>query len=483
MSDGSAEFDVLIVGAGLSGIGAAARLTMDHPDLTFALLDMREVTGGTWDLFRYPGIRSDSDMLTLGYRFRPWLGEASLARGGDILDYVRATAEEYDVDRHIRFGHRVTGAGWDSGTKTWTVECSTQSGPVTLTASFLWSCTGYYDYAGGHRPDFPNEERFVGPIVHPQEWPEDLDYSGKRIAVIGSGATAITLVPALAETARHVTMVQRSPTYVVTQPEVDRFGAAARRFLPGRAAHVVSRAKNIATGAAGYGLSRRYPDRVRRLLESRMGKQLPPTIDVATHFSPRYNPWDQRICLVPDGDLFAAFRAGSASVVTGEIATFSPTGLTMANGEEIAADIIVTATGLRLLPFGGIALSVDDVPVDVARTFAYRAMMLSGVPNFVFTIGYTNASWTLKADLVADFACRLLTRMRERGYRSVVPVREDSMTEEPLLHFSSGYVVRSIDDLPKQGPREPWRLGRSYLHDAWRIRRAQIEDGVLQFRS
>ena len=474
---------MLIVGAGLSGIGAAARLTTEHPDLTFALLEMRDVSGGTWDLFRYPGIRSDSDMLTLGYRFRPWLGEASLARGADILDYVRETAREYDVERHIRFGHRVTRASWESPTRMWSVECQTESGSVTLTASFLWSCAGYFDYAGGYRPSFPNEERFEGPIIHPQNWPEDLDYRGKRIVVIGSGATAVTLVPALAETAKHVTMVQRSPTYVVSQPEVDRFGATARRLLPGRAAHTISRAKNIATGAAGYGLSRRYPDRVRRVLESRMREQLPPSIDVATHFSPRYNPWDQRICLVPDGDLFASLRSGAASIVTGEIATFSPTGLTMASGEEIEADIIVTATGLRLLPFGGMALEVDGTPVDLARTMAYRAMMLSDVPNLVFTIGYTNAAWTLKADLVADFACRLLGRMRARGYRTVVPVREVGMAEEPLLHFSSGYVVRSIDELPKQGIREPWRLGKSYLHDAWRIRRAQIEDGVLQFRS
>ncbi len=473
---------MLIVGAGLSGIGAAARLTTEHPDLTFALLDMREVSGGTWDLFRYPGIRSDSDMLTLGYRFRPWLGEASLARGPDILDYVRATAREYDVDRHIRFGHRVTGASWDSEAKSWSVDCLTEAGSVRLTCSFLWSCTGYYDYEGGHRPDFPNEERFTGPIVHPQSWPEDLDFRGKRIAVIGSGATAITLVPALAESAEHVTMVQRSPTYVVSQPEVDRFGATARRFLPARAAHTISRAKNIATGAAGYGLSRRYPDRVRRLLESRMSKQLPPTIDATRHFSPRYNPWDQRICLVPDGDLFAVLRSGAASVVTGEIASIEATGLTMTSGEEIIADIIVTATGLRLLPFGGIALEVDGVAVDPGRTMAYRAMMLSGVPNLVFTIGYTNASWTLKADLVAEFACRLIGHLRSRGYRSVMPVREVGMVEQPLLHFSSGYVVRSIDQLPKQGTREPWRLGRSYLHDAWRIRRAPIEDGVLQFR-
>jgi len=476
------DFEVVIVGAGLSGVGAAARLRTEHPERRFALLEARSVSGGTWDLFRYPGIRSDSDMLTLGYRFRPWRGGSALAEGSAILDYVRETAREYDVERHIRFGHRVLRAEWDSAATRWTLTCDTEAGPTTVTCAFLWSCTGYFDYAGGHRPEFPNEAAFLGPVVHPQDWPADLDHSGRRVAVIGSGATAITLVPALARTARHVTMVQRSPTYIVSRPDEDGFAVTLGRVLPSRAAYRLARAKNVVMGAAGFALSRRYPRLVRSVLEKRVRAQLPPGLDAQTHFSPRYDPWDQRICLVPDGDLFAALREGSASVVTGDIAEFTAEGIRMRSGEVVPADIIITATGLRLLPFGGIELVVDGDPVDVPRSMAYRAMMLAGVPNLAFTIGYTNASWTLKADLVADFVCRLLGLMDRRGYRSVVPVRDPGVAEEPLLHFTSGYVVRSLDLLPRQGSREPWRLRKSYLQDAWMIRRADLEDGVLRFR-
>ena len=482
MSESRLDFDVVIVGAGLSGIGAAARLQTEHPQRSLALLEARAVTGGTWDLFRYPGIRSDSDMLTLGYRFRPWRAGAALADGAAILDYVRQTAREFDVERHVRFGHRVRRAEWTSDSARWMLTCDTESGPITLTCAFLWSCTGYFDYAGGHRPGFANEADFHGTVVHPQDWPADLDYAGQRVAVIGSGATAITLVPALARTARHVTMVQRSPTYIVSRPEEDRFATVLGRVLPDSLAYRLARTKNVVLGAAGFALSRRYPRLVRSFLEKRVRAQLPPDLDARTHFSPRYDPWDQRICVVPDGDLFSALRDGSASVVTGEIAEFTVEGIRMRSGEVVPADIIVTATGLRLLPFGGIELVVDGEPVDVPGSMAYRAMMLSEVPNLAFTIGYTNASWTLKADLVADFVCRLLGLLDRRGYRSVVPVRDPGVSEEPLLHFTSGYVVRSLDLLPRQGSREPWRLRKSYLRDAWAIRRADLEDGVLRFR-
>ncbi len=480
--DVAPEWDVVIVGAGLSGIGAAARLSVTHPELRWVVLEARAVSGGTWDAFRYPGIRSDSDMLTLGYRFRPWRGGAALADGPAILDYIRDTAREYDVDRHIRYGHRLLSADWDSSQSCWTLQVDTSAGASTMQTRFLWSCTGYFDYAGGHRPDFPGEQDFGGRIVHPQDWPDDLELVGRTVAVVGSGATAVTLVPALAREAAHVTMVQRSPTFIVSRPAHDGFASLLTRWLPERIAYRGARAKNITAGAAGFLLSRRYPRLVRRLLEGRVRAQLPPDVDVGRHFSPRYDPWDQRICLVPDGDLFEALRSGSASVVTGEISRFTAEGIEMASGEVVVADTIVTATGLRLLPFGGVCLSVDGRPVEVPNTMAYRAMMLGGIPNLVFTIGYTNASWTLKADLVADFVCRLLGVMTARGYRSVVPRLDPTVDPEPLLHFTSGYVVRALDRLPKQGSREPWRLGKSYLHDVWTMRRARIEDGVLQFR-
>jgi monooxygenase len=474
--------DVIIVGAGLSGIGAAARLATEHPQRSFAMLEMREASGGTWDLFRYPGIRSDSDMLTMGYGFRPWEGDQTLTDGGQILDYLRQTAREYDVERRIRFGHRVVRASWDSPDALWTVECDTPDGPVTLHCSLLWSCTGYYDYAGGYRPAFAGEEEFRGRIVHPQDWPADLVYDGLRVAVIGSGATAVTLIPAMAEWAEHVTMIQRSPSYVASRPRRDLFLVAARKFLPSATAYRIARGRNIATAATTYWLSRKLPRLASWVLRAGAARRLPRGYDVDKHFRPRYAPWDQRVCLVPEGDLFAVIRAGSASVVTGEIARFTPTGVQMSTGEEVAADLIVTATGLRVLPFGAIELRVDGQRIEIPDTMAYRAMMLADIPNFAFTIGYTNATWTLKADLVADYVCRLLSRLDAGGYRSVVPVRDPAIPEAPLLTFTSGYVVRALGLLPKQGAREPWRLRQSYLHDARKLRRARIEDGVLRFK-
>lgn len=475
--------DVLIVGAGLSGIGAAAHLAKDLPEVSYAVLERREASGGTWDLFRYPGVRSDSDMFTLGYRFRPWRGDKALADGASILDYVRATATDYGVDEHIRYDHHVTGAAWDSTTARWTVTVRVDGEERSLTADFLWSCSGYYDYDRGHRPHFEGEERFGGTLVHPQHWPADLDTRGRRVVVIGSGATAVTLVPALAkEGAAHVTMLQRSPTYVLPLPARDRFAGAARKVLGERRSYPVVRAKNVAASTALYQLSRRRPAAVRGLVRKANVALLPVGYDVDTHFRPTYDPWDQRLCLVPDGDLFRAISDGAASVVTDTIRTFTETGVELASGEHLDADVVVTATGLELLLFGGATLSVDGEVVDPHDRMAYRAMMLSGVPNFAFTIGYTNASWTLKADLVAEYVVRVLRRMRTEGRRTVVPTPDASVEGAPLMDFDAGYVRRAAHLLPQQGTVAPWRLKQNYLYDAIALRRSRLDDGVLTFR-
>ena len=473
--------DVLIIGAGLSGIGAAAHLTRTLPRTSYAVLEARAVSGGTWDLFRYPGIRSDSDMYTMGFGFKPWLDQESLASGERILDYLRETAREYDVERHIHYDHRVVRASWDSATAQWTVETEHAGETETFTAGFLWSCRGYYDYEHGYEPDFAGADEFRGSIVHPQHWPADLDWADQNVVVIGSGATAVTLVPAMATDAAHVTMLQRSPTYVMSLAARDPVALAIRRRLPARTAYRTIRWKNILTTAAFYRISRRRPGFVRRLLRKQTVAQLPEGYDVDTHFSPRYDPWDQRVCFTPDGDFFKAVRRGDAEVVTSTIERFDESGIVLTGGRHLDADLIVTATGLRLSPFGGIELVVDHEVVDPAQTMAYQALMLTGVPNFVFTVGYTNASWTLKVDLVGEFVCRLLAHLRAGGYRCVVPVRDPSVGELPFMDFTSGYVLRALDQLPRQGDREPWRLRQSYLHDRRTIRKAALEDGVLRF--
>ena len=478
----SEHVDVLIIGAGLSGIGAAAHLTRELPGTSYVVLEARAASGGTWDLFRYPGIRSDSDMYTMGYRFKPWLDQESLAPGQRILDYVRETAAEYDVERHIRYDHRVTRASWSSDDARWTVEAEHDGEPVTFTAGFVWSCRGYYDYEHGHEPEFAGAADFAGPIVHPQHWPDELEWAGKRVVVIGSGATAVTLVPTLARDAAHVTMLQRSPSYVMSLARRDPIALRIRRWLPAGAAHRLVRWKNIATTAAFYRLSRARPALVRRLIRKQNLAQLPEGYDVDTHFAPAYDPWDQRVCFVPDGDLFKAVRRGTAEVVTSTIDRFDETGVVLTGGRHLDADLIITATGLRLSPFGGITLVVDGTTVDPAEEMTYRALMLTGVPNFVFTVGYTNASWTLKVDLVAEFCCRLLAHLSEHGYRSVVPVRDDSVGERPFMDFTSGYVLRALDQLPKQGDREPWLLRQSWWYDRKVLRRGDLEDGVLRFR-
>ena len=472
--------DVLIIGAGLSGIGAACQLRQRQPRRTVAVLESREVSGGTWDLFRYPGIRSDSDMYTFGYRWRPWRNERALADGDAILDYLRDVASEYGVDKLIRYRHRVVGATWDSDTARWTVRSQTPDGEVTLTASFLWNCGGYYDYDQGYTPAFPGMDDFQGQVIHPQQWPEDLDYAGKKVVVIGSGATAVTLLPAMvAGGAGHVTMLQRSPSYIMSLPGRDPLAERLKR-LPEKVRFPLLRWKNILVSVGVYQLSRKRPDVLRGFIRKNTVKQLPPDVDVDVHFKPTYDPWDQRLCLVPDGDLFRAIRKGSASVVTDTIETFTERGIRLTSGDELEADIIVTATGLQLLALNA-PLEVDGKPVKLPETMAYKAMMLSGVPNFAFTIGYTNASWTLKADLVSDYVCRLLDHLDRNGLRSATARPDPSVGERPLMDFSAGYVLRALDELPKQGDRAPWQLKQNYLTDVRKIRRDPIDDGVLRF--
>ena len=474
--------DVLIVGAGLSGIGAAHHLQTAFPGRTYTILESRDAIGGTWDLFRYPGVRSDSDMHTLGYRFRPWTQAKAIADGPSILEYVRQTAHEGDIDRHIRFGHRVVRASWSTEDARWTVESIHNGQPVSMTASLLYLCSGYYHYDNGYTPTFPGIDRFAGTVVHPQQWPESLDYKGKKVVVIGSGATAVTLVPAMTDQADHVTMLQRSPTYIMALPAEDALANNLRRLLGPKRAYFLTRWKNVLVSTFFYQLSRRRPNVAKSLIRKATVKLLPNGYDVDTHFKPNYQPWDQRLCLVPDGDLFQAIRHGKASVVTDHIEEFTPSGIRLKSGEELTADIVVTATGLRLLAFGGIELSVDGHPVELSKTMAYKGMMLSDVPNFVFTIGYTNASWTLKADLVAEYTTRLLKHMDQRGYTYFKPTNEDpTVTERPLLDFQAGYVLRSIEEFPKAGSRPPWQLGMSYAHDVVTLRHGQIEDGAMKF--
>ena len=479
--------DVLIVGAGLSGIGAGYHLQQKCPGKSYAILEGRESIGGTWDLFRYPGIRSDSDMFTLGYSFKPWTEPKAIADGPRILNYVRETATENGIDKQIRFNHRVKRASWSSEAARWTVEAERKTGEgdtetVRFTCNFLFMCSGYYKYEEGYTPQFSGIEDFAGRIVHPQKWTDDIDYAGKRVVVIGSGATAVTLVPELAKGAAHVTMLQRSPTYVVSRPAQDAFADKLRSKLPSRLAYHLIRWRNVLLGMYFFRLCRRNPARAKRLIVRGLKVALGPDYDIGTHFTPRYNPWDQRLCLVPDGDLFKSINEKRASVVTSEIDSFTKKGIRLKDGSEIEADIVVTATGLNLQMLGGMEVSVDGRTVDFARTLNYKGMMYSDVPNLASSFGYTNASWTLKCDLTCEYVCRLINYMDRHGYKQCMARNLDpAVAEVPWIDFSSSYVQRSIAKMPKQGSKRPWRLYQNYALDIVTLRFGKVDDGVMQY--
>ena len=476
------HFDVIIVGAGLSGVGAAHHLQKHCPAKTFAVLEARAEIGGTWDLFRYPGIRSDSDMFTLGYGFHPWRNAKIIADGPSIKSYVTATAAKYGIDRHIRFSTRVEAIAFDSAAARWTLTATTPQGETKLTCNFLWMCSGYYRYSQGYTPDFPGAEDFRGKVIHPQAWPEDLDYAGKDIVVIGSGATAVTLIPSMADKARHITMLQRSPSWFFSLPETSNFAETLAKFLPRGLAFRLVRWHRIVFQQIMYKLIRARPEKAGANLLNLVREQLPAGYDVEKHFHPRYNPWDQRLCVVPDGDLFAAIRAGKASVETDEIERFVAEGVRLKSGKTLKADIIVTATGLHLEAMGGAKASVDGRAVDLGKTFTYRGLSVSGVPNIAFVFGYTNSSWTLRADLISHYVCRLINFMDRNGHDIAVPVNDDpALKPEPFLNLNSGYILRAADRLPKQGDKAPWRNPQSYFRDIMILKHGKIDDGVMRF--
>jgi cation diffusion facilitator CzcD-associated flavoprotein CzcO len=476
------HFDVIIVGAGLSGIGAAVHLQKDCPGKTYAILEGRAASGGTWDLFRYPGIRSDSDMYTLGYGFKPWEQAKAIADGPSILSYVRETAAEHGVDPHIRYNHMVKRASWSSADAKWTVESERNGETVRLTCGFLFMCAGYYKYAEGYTPEFAGVESFKGALVHPQKWPENLDYKGKTVVVIGSGATAVTIVPEMAKDAAHVTMLQRSPTYMASRPAEDGVANWLRKHLPLKMAYGITRWKNVLMQMLFYNMARKNPAKVKEQLIGLVKEQLGPDYDVQTHFTPRYNPWDQRLCLVPDNDLFASIKEGKSSVVTDQIERFTPTGLKLKSGATLDADIVVTATGLNLELLGGLKICVDGADVEMSKTVNYKGMMYSDVPNLASTFGYTNASWTLKADLTCAYVCRLLNHMDRVGMAQATPrLRDGPIETDPWLDFSSGYVQRSIDKFPRQGKASPWRVHQNYVRDLLDLKFGPVDDDAMEF--
>ena len=478
------HFDVLIVGAGLSGIGAGQHLQSRCPDRSYAILEGRERMGGTWDLFRYPGVRSDSDMYTLGYAFRPWTDPKAIADGPAILKYVQDTARDHGIDKRIRYGHRVKRAAWSTPDARWTVdiEHGESNAALQLSCNFLFMCSGYYRYDAGYTPAFDGIESFRGRVVHPQQWTPDIAHAGKRVVVIGSGATAVTLVPELAKTTAHVTMLQRSPTYVVARPSQDGIANGLRRVLPAKLAYSLARWKQVLLTMYFFNLCRRNPGRAKWLLLGGVRAQLGRDYDIARHFTPRYNPWEQRLCLVPDGDLFEAIRAKRASVVTDEIDRFTETGLRLKSGAVIEADLVVTATGLNLQVLGGLQVTVDGAAIDWPRTMSYKGLMFDGVPNLASAFGYTNASWTLKCDLTCEYVCRLLSHMKAQGRRQCTPRNTDaSVTEQPWIDFSSGYVQRSLALFPKQGSRAPWKAHQNYARDIATLRYGKLDDGAMVF--
>ena len=479
--------DVVIVGAGLSGIGAAYHLMTRCPDRSFTILEGRGDIGGTWDLFRYPGVRSDSDMHTLGYSFKPWTHEKSIADAGVIMDYLRETVREYRIDERVQFNTLVTAASWSTAESRWTLSVrDAKTGESrTVSCNFLYMCSGYYSYRRGHEPEFPGRDRFRGKVIHPQKWPEDLDYSGKRVVVIGSGATAVTIVPAMADRAAHVTMLQRTPTWMVSRPDVDTFANRLRKFLPPRVAYAVTRLRNTTMQQIVYGRSRTQPEKVREHLLGLLRKELPEGYDIDKHFTPTYNPWDQRLCLVPNSDFFRAIKAGKVDVVTDTIRTWTESGVELNSGQTLAADVIVTATGLELVTLGEMEFTVDGAPVDFSQTWTYKGLAYSGVPNLVSTFGYINASWTLRADLTSEYVCRLLNHMKRMGKTTCVPTLRPSDQKMParrwIEDFTPGYMERVMHLFPRQGDREPWINPQNFKRDKKMFRKGPIDDGVMIF--
>ena len=484
MADGQDYFDVIIVGAGISGIGAACHLQKKSKNRSYTILEARENIGGTWDLFRYPGIRSDSDMYTLGYSFKPWKEGEAIADGDSILKYLGETVAEHGLKDKIQFQQRVQKASWSTENAEWTLTITDGATGDTrmLRCNYLFMCSGYYNYEQGYLPEFEGYDDFKGTIAHPQHWPTDLDYSGKKVVVIGSGATAVTVVPAMAETAEHVTMLQRSPTYIASRPQEDALANGLRKFLPNWLAYKIVRTKNVLLTMLFFSLSKKYPKGMKKRLIELVEKELGPDFDVKTHFTPRYNPWDQRLCAVPDADLFESLRQKKASVVTDHIDHFTETGIKLKSGEELQADIIVPATGLKLQSLGGMAVEVDGRDIVIGETTNYKGFTLSNVPNFAWTVGYTNASWTLKADLTSNYVCRLLNHMDKHGYKICVPqLEEGSMETAPILNLSSGYIQRAKDEIPKQGQEQPWRIHHNYVADLLHLKFERLDDGVMQF--
>ncbi len=471
--------DVLIVGAGLSGIGAAYRLQTMSPGKTYAILEGREAVGGTWDLFRYPGIRSDSDIFTFSYPFKPWTHENAIADGEDIRHYIRDTAQENKIDQHVRFGHRVTRASWSSDDALWTIDANSDGDSVSMTASFLYLCSGYYSYDSGYTPEFPGLEDFEGQVVHPQFWTDDVEYDDKEVVVIGSGATAVTLLPAMAERTKHITMLQRSPSYIAALPQADPIAGLFRRILPDGVAHRLTRRKNAALAIGLFIFSQRFPKLARKLFVGAALKALPDDFD-PKHLNPTYNPWDERLCIVPDGDLFKTLRSGRASITTDRIARFTKTGIELESGDHLDADLVVTATGLQVVAFGQIAVEVDGRKIDPHEVFVYKGMMFSGIPNFAWCVGYTNAAWTLRADLTSQYVCRLLNHMDANGYAFGMPDPAGAPGEAvPILNLQSGYVQRAVGHLPQQGGSSPWTVRQNWFLDSWDNRRADLDDSMV----
>ena len=475
--------DVLIIGAGLSGIGAAYHIQSKCPGKSYAVLEARSAIGGTWDLFKYPGIRSDSDMYTLGFSFNPWESPKAIADGPAILQYIKNTAKKFDIDKHIRYNHKITDANWSDKTKTWTLQIAGHKGvPQQIQCRFLFACSGYYNYSGGYTPAFEGSETFNGTITHPQQWDTSLDYQNKNVVVIGSGATAVTLVPEMAKKAKHVTMLQRSPTYIITRPSEDAVANFFRKVLPAKMAYNLSRWKNILLALLFYKASRRWPNGVKKLIQKGVEKELGKGYEIK-HFDPAYKPWDQRLCLVPDSDLFKALKAGNAEIVTDTIQRFTPTGILLKSGKELPADIIVTATGLQVQMLGGMALRVNGVVAETKDIHCYRGVMFSNIPNFAVAIGYTNASWTLKCDLSCGYVTRVLNYMQAKGYQTCTPKFDSNLfTTEPLLDFDAGYIKRATDALPKQGSAAPWKVYQNYLRDSFSLKYSDIKDKYLEYK-